>query len=371
MKVIADNSIPFLKGRLEPVAEIEYLPSSDFIPEKVKDADILVVRSIDKCSRKLLQHSRVKLITTATIGYDHIDTTFCESAGINWRNAPGCNASSVAQYILSSLVTLAIRNDTSLKGKTIGIIGVGHVGTQAEKLCRAFGLNVLLNDPPREKQEKRPGTFSDLKTLAAVCDIITLHTPLTREGSFPTYHLANDSFFNSLQKKPWFINSSRGSVHETDAVIRAKKKGLISELVIDCWENEPDISRELLELCSLATPHIAGFSADGKSNATRMCLEVIRDEYGLNLPGLEGITPEAPQEPVIDLDLFPRESRIEHAILHTFNPGNINHLLKEKPEKFEWLRTYYDHPREFKAYTVIHALPKEDKIISGLGFNSL
>ena len=155
MKIVADNTVPFLKGIAEPIAEVKYLTSKEFTPENVQDADILIVRSIDKCTRELLEGSRVKLITSATIGFDHIDTRYCDKAGITWKNSPGCNAVSVAQYVLSGLVTIALRKGEPLQGKTIGIVGVGHVGKEVEKLCSAYGMNVLRNDPPRGEGGER------------------------------------------------------------------------------------------------------------------------------------------------------------------------------------------------------------------------
>lgn len=189
LKIVADNTVPYLKGIAEPFADMVYLNAREFTPEAVRDADALIVRSIDKCTKTLLQGSRVKLIATATIGFDHIDTRYCDEAGITWKNAPGCNAVSVSQYVLASLVALAGRRNEPLEGKTIGIVGVGHVGKEVEKRCAALGLRILRNDPPRAAEEG-PEDFVSLRRIAEEADIITLHTPLTKEGPFATYHLA-------------------------------------------------------------------------------------------------------------------------------------------------------------------------------------
>lgn len=367
MKLIADNTVPFLKGITEPFAETDYISSAEFTPGRVKNADALIVRSIDKCTRRLLEGSSIRLITTATIGFDHIDTRYCAEAGIEWHNAPGCNAMSVAQYVLASLLRVSLRKGEPLQGKTIGIVGVGEVGSRLERLCRTFGMEVLLNDPPRALREK-DGRFVSLDTIAAESDIVSFHTPLTREGTFATYHLAGASFFRQLKKKPWFVNASRGSVHDTEALIAAKKQGLVSELIIDCWENEPSIHEELLRLTAVATPHIAGFSADGKANGTRMCLEAIGKFFGQKIERLPLVVPPAPPEPVIDLDSFGKE-RIAGAVFHSFDPLPIDSLLREQPGRFEWFRSHYDHPREFAAYTVRHATGKEAELLAGLGFN--
>lgn len=366
MKIVADNTVPYLKGIAEPVAEMVYLHSSEFTPRNVRDADALIVRSIDKCTRELLEGSRVRLITTATIGYDHIDIRYCEEAGITWKNAPGCNAASVGQYVISSLIHTALRNGESLRGKTIGIVGVGHVGSIVERLCATLGMRVLRNDPPRAEREGEDG-FVSLDTIAKEADIITLHVPLTQEGRFATYHLADRAFFDKLQRKPWFINSCRGAVHDTRALSLAKQNGQVGELIIDCWENEPDIDRELLNEATIATPHIAGFSADGKANGTRMCLEHIERFFGIKIEKLKEVLPPAPSDPVIDLSLF-KENRPEEAILRCFNPQVIDQALRETPERFEWFRTHYDHPREFPAYQVTNPTPEEALLLHELGF---
>ena len=357
MKIVADNTVPYLKGIAEPIAEVNYLTSKEFTPENVKNADALIVRSIDKCTRELLEGSRVKLITSATIGFDHIDTRYCDEAGIAWKNSPGCNAVSVAQYVFAGLLTIALRKGEPLQGKTIGIVGVGHVGKEVEKLCSAYGMNVLRNDPPRAEAEGEDG-FVPLDTI---------HTPLTKEGRFATRHLAGEDFFRKLQRKPWFVNASRGAVHNTDALLHARKEGKIGELILDCWENEPDINRELLELATIATPHIAGFSADGKANGTRMCLENIEKFFQVKIEKIGEVVPPVPETPVIDLDRFDG-NRIEQAILTGFNPLTVDRALREHPDRFEWFRANYHHPREYGAYTIVHATPEEAGLLRRLGF---
>jgi len=366
MKIIADNTVPYLKGIIEPFAEVEYLSSGQFTASAIKDADVLIVRSVDKCTREILEGSRVKLITTATIGYDHIDTDYCESAGITWKNAPGSNAMSVAQYVLACLVTLSLRTGESLKGKMIGIIGVGHVGKLVEDLCKSWGMNVLLNDPPRADREGEAG-FVSLETIAKEADIITLHTPLTKESLYPTFHLAGEPFIHKLKKKPWLINSCRGAVHDTFALLDGLASGKIGALILDCWENEPDISIELLNKTAIGTPHIAGFSADGKANATRMCLENIGSFFNIVIDKIDEVVPAKPLLPNIDLNNF-SSCRIENAILASFNPLSIDNALRMSPGQFEWFRSHYDHPREFHAYTIENATPDEAAFLIKLGF---
>ena len=366
MRIIADNTIPYLQGIAEPVADVIYLDSKSFTPERVKEADVLIVRSIDKCTPALLEGSQVKLITTATIGFDHIDTRYCEQNGIVWKNAPGCNAASVAQYVLANLVTLSLRTGSPLRGKTIGIVGVGHVGRIVENHCQAMGMRVLRNDPPRAAVEGAEG-FVSLEQIAEEADVITLHVPFTKEGDYPTYHLANTHFLQQLAKQPWLFNSCRGAVHDTEALLAAKRAGKVSELVLDCWENEPTISRELLAMTSMATPHIAGFSADGKANGTRACLQAIEQFFGVHFERLPQVQPPAPQDPLIDLNQW-TTNRIEQAILHTFSPERVDQTLRADPAGFEWQRNHYAHPREFSAYQVLHATAEEAKCLRQLGF---
>jgi erythronate-4-phosphate dehydrogenase len=229
-----------------------------------------------------------------------------------------------------------------------------------------MGMRVLRNDPPRAEQEGEDG-FVSLDTIAKEADIITLHVPLTKEGRLATRHLADHAFFDRLERKPWFINSCRGAVHDTQALLQAKRTGKVSELIIDCWENEPDIDRELLSEATIATPHIAGFSADGKANGTRMCLENIGCFFGIRIEKIKEVIPPAPTNPFIDLGQF-KEHRVEEAILRSFNPEVIDQALRANPHHFERFRAAYDYPREFHAYQAIKADPEEFAVLQKLGF---
>jgi len=262
MKVIIDDKIPYIRGAFEGVAEVVYLPGSKTTAEIAREADAIVTRTRTICNEKMLAGSSVKFIATATIGYDHIDTDYCDSAGIKWTNAPGCNSKSVEQYIASSLMVLAERKGWNLNDKCIGVVGVGNVGSKVARIAEIFGMKVLLNDPPRERAEGSE-KFVSLDIIQNEADVITLHVPLNMKGEDATFHLANPGFFSKLKRKPVLINSCRGEVTETGAVKDALKAGNISAFVCDCWENEPDLDSELLTLTEIATPHIAGYSKDG------------------------------------------------------------------------------------------------------------
>ena len=347
MKVIVDNKIPYIQGVIEELGgdipnEVVYVSGMKFTKEIVRDADALIIRTRTHCNRGLLEGSKVKFIATATIGYDHIDTDYCQEAGITWTNAPGCNSASVAQYIHSTLLLLEKEKGFTLKNKCIGVVGVGNVGSKVCKVALSLGMRVLMNDLPRADKEGA-GQFTDLETIARECDVITFHTPLHKEGMYKTYHLANTAFFNSLKKCPVIINTSRGEVTETSALLSALEKKQIQEAVIDVWENEPDINLELLEKVFIGTPHIAGYSADGKANATRMSLESFCRFFQIN-PAFE-IYPPKPDNQVI------KASTEAEAYLQTYNPERDSKALKTHPELFEQLRGDYPLRREKEAYT--------------------
>ena len=366
MKLVADDKIPYLEGILEQYAEVVCLPGKTISKQDISDADALLVRTRTMCNENLLSGTNVRFIATATIGYDHIDTDYCNKNNIRWINAPGSNASSVMQYVICSLISLSIEKGVDLSEKTIGIIGVGNVGKKVEAICRKFGMHVLLNDPPRAEREE---DFVDLETIAEACDIITFHTPLTTTGLYATFHLGDETFFNRLKKKPVIINTARGEIIDTKSLLNAKQTNRISDLIIDCWENEPAIDRLVMKQAFLSTPHIAGYSADGKANASYSVMHALSEFFQLNM-NLKSICPPDIKENTIDLNAFPNH-RMEHALLATYNPQIDSELLCATPEKFEWFRENYPLRREFCAYTIQNANAEEAGFLSELGFNVL
>ena len=345
MKVVADDKIPYLREALEAMGvEAVYMPGSLIDADAVSDADALIVRTRTRCDATLLEGSRVRFIATATIGYDHIDTDYCATHDICWTNAPGCNAASVCQYIESTLLLLQAEQGVCLSKSTLGIVGVGHVGSLVAAMARTWGMRVLCCDPPRA--ERGEEGFVSLEVIAREADIITLHTPLTREGKYPTYHMADAAFFSALERKPWFINTSRGETVDTEALHHALDKGLIAQCVIDVWEHEPHIDLALLERCYIGTPHIAGYSADGKACATQMALEALQAHFAL--PQVPEIVPPAPHEPEV------KANTREQALIQIYNPHDDSHRLKTQPEAFEWLRGNYPLRREAKGYVFLN-----------------
>lgn len=374
LKIIADDKIPFLKGVMEPYADIIYLPGATITASDIKDADAIFTRTRTHCNEALLKNSSVRLIATATIGFDHIDTTYCEKAGIHWANAPGCNASSVQQYIAALLVTLAYEKHLRLADLTLGVIGVGNVGSKVADAAESLGMRVLRNDPPRAEKEEGSTSFTALDKLLAESDIVTCHTPLTREGAYATYHLASDDFFGQMKPHSVFINSSRGEVADTEALRRAYPKKL-SAFALDTWENEPDIDIDLLNNAFIGTPHIAGYSSDGKANGTAACvhefcrffdLDMLQKWYPENIP-----SPPMNTTILIDGAGKTDEQIFYEAVTHTYPLKDDSDRLKQSPEMFEKLRSHYWVRREFENFTLCikNTNPLVIKGLVELGFN--
>jgi len=372
VRITADDKIPFLKGVLEPYAHVSYLPGSQIDRNTALNSDALLVRTRTKCNSGLLQDTPVRFIGTATIGYDHIDTEFCESRNIKWRNAPGCNSSSVQQYIVSALMHISGENGFILRGKTLGIVGVGNVGSKVAKAAGALGMRVLLNDPPRARREGSEG-FTDLESLLGESDIITLHVPLTMEGEDRTWHMLGRDTFRRIRRGSWLINSSRGEVIAGDALKDALSEELLAGAVVDVWEKEPEIDISLMHMTFIATPHIAGYSADGKANGTSM---VVRDlSHELGFPLTEWYPEEIPSvaEPVftVDCDGKSAEDVARRAVLHTYNIVEDDVRLRFDPSRFEKERETYPVRREFPFYTIQlkDGTPEIEALLRSLGFS--
>ncbi len=354
MKIVCDNKIPFLRGVLEPYADVVYLPGKETTADDLRDADAVITRTRTKCNSTLLEGSRVKVVATATIGFDHIDTSWCESHGIIWKNAPGCNSHSVKQYISSVLCTLAKRFGLELRKMTLGVVGVGNVGSKVADVGRALGMKVLLNDPPRQRAEG-PDAFVSLDRLIAESDIISLHVPLNREGEDATWHLFDGGRISSLRPSQILINSSRGPVVDNDALKAALKSGGLRAAVLDVWEKEPDIDRELLGLLAVATPHIAGYSADGKAAGTAASVRTVAQVLGLPLTQWAPSDVPAPQQALdFTVDASSREELdvVSEAVFHAYDVMDDDAALRAAPQSFEKLRGDYQIRREPSAFTL-------------------
>ena len=361
MRIVIDDKIPFIRGAFEPYAEVVYLPGGKTGAEDVRDADALITRTRTRCDSSLLKDSRVKVIATATIGFDHIDTQWCESAGIWWTNAPGCNSWSVKQYISSVLVREAQKHSLDLSGMTLGVVGVGNVGSKVAVAARSLGMRVLLNDPPRERKEGS-GEFTDLDTLLRESDIVTLHVPLTVGGEDSTYHLFNAARLASMRADQILINSSRGPVVDNAALKACLQRGGLRGAVLDVWEGEPSPDPELVRMLDFGTPHIAGYSADGKANGTAMSIRAVSSKFCLPLSAWSCKEIPAPTHGahcgedaldfVLDADGRADSEVLSEAVLHAYDVAVDSDALRSDLSSFEALRGDYPVRREPSAYTV-------------------
>ena len=352
MRIVADDKIPFLRGALDSFADMVYLPGKDITRDVVKNADALLIRTRTKCTGSLLKGSTVSFIGTATIGYDHIDTQYCDINQIKWTNAPGCNSSSVAQYIVTALLKISSEFRFDLKDKTLGIIGVGNVGSKVEKAARALGMNVLLNDPPRARREG-DSNFHSLSTILFQSDIITAHVPLNVVGEDCTYHFLNEKSFKKMNKGAWFLNTSRGEIAKTTALKMAIGSGRLAGLILDVWENEPDIDLELLDKAYIATPHIAGYSSDGKANGTAFVVNSLCEYFKLPVKNWYPPNVPSPVYPEILINGVDKSDQevIREAVFHSYDISQDDTKLRFAPSDFEKQRGDYPLRREFPSYT--------------------
>ena len=340
IKIVADSAVPFLEGVFEPYAEVKYMGGSDIGPDDVRDADSLIIRTRTKCDAALLDGSRVKFIATATIGTDHIDFPYCDAHGITVRNAPGCNAGRVMEYVFSALYGLASRKAISLEGDTIGIIGVGHVGSLIERMGLSLGFKILKCDPPRAEAEG-PFGFCDLDYLLQNSQIVTMHTPLNET----TRGMADRHFFSMMRPGAFFINASRGEVVCDDALKEAIPK--LGPVIIDTWNHEPDIDLELMDMVAIATPHIAGYSYQGKQNGTAAAVRAVAHYFGIQ--SLYEFFPKTdlPENEAVKLDLKGlNQGEIAAVLQYNYPIFTDDFMLRVAPEDFDKLRAEYKYRRE-------------------------
>lgn len=340
MKIVADIDVPFLKGVFEPYAEVTYKKGSEISHDDVVDADALIVRTRTRCDAALLDGTKVSMVATATIGMDHIDLDYCASRGIYVANAEGCNAGGVMQYVFSALYGIAARKGIKIDGSTIGIVGVGNVGRRIETMADYLGFNVLRCDPPRAEREGSEG-FCSLEHLLENSQIVTLHVPLDNT----TRGMANPAFFTLMQPGAIFINASRGEVVDEDALLEARPK--LGAIVIDTWNNEPDVNEDLIDAVDIATPHIAGYSYQGKLNGTSMAVRAVAAHFGI--AGLMDFVPvdDVPEHQPVHLDLKGKNhGEIAAVLQYNYPIFTDDFRFRMEPHKFETLRSDYQYRRE-------------------------
>lgn len=341
MKIVVDEAIPFIDGVFEPYAEVVYRKGASICREDLVDAEALVVRTRTKCDASLLDGTSVKIIASATIGTDHIDSSYCTKHGIFVQNAPGCNAGGVMNYVISALYGVASRKGIGLDGLSFGIVGVGNVGSRVEAAARLLGFNVLLCDPPRAEVE---GTaqFCSLDELLELSDIVSLHLPLDET----TAGLAGEDFFRKMKAGAFFINSCRGEVVDDEAFKAAVPK--LGASVVDTWNNEPDIDRELLSMVDIATPHIAGYSYQGKQKGTAAVVRAVARFF--EIEELFEFYPSCDLEELsaVHLDVSGRtQGEIASVIQYNYPIFTDDFLLRTNPDSFESIRSEYQYRKEF------------------------
>ncbi len=380
MKIAADQNIPFVKECFSSIGDVTLIGGRQMTAELVKDADILLVRSITKVNAELLEGSAVKFVATATIGTEHIDQNYLGRQGIGFASAPGSNAMSVADYITAALLALGKKKQIQLEGRSIGIVGVGNVGSRVETKCRALGMKVILNDPPLQRQTG-DAKYRPLEEVYD-CDFVTMHTPLTKDGPDATYHLANEKFFASLKDGTVFINSSRGRVQDELALKKAMQSGKLSGVVLDVWETEPQVDPWLLRNVDLSTPHIAGYSYDGKVAGMMMIYNAACEYFGLKATKTAADFLPEPDVPELVLpaghlhqpDEFVIQDVVQQVYVINRDDFNMREILlqpeDERPVWFDGLRKSYPVRREFHNTKVL--LPDAEstlaKKLAGIGF---
>ena len=331
MRVVIDSAIPYIRGVLEPFADVVYLPSEKIDRASVKECDALVIRTRTKCNKALLDGSKVRFIATATIGTDHIDIPYCLSQRIILASAGGCNARGVLQWVASALKYICHSDGRSPQGYCLGVVGVGNVGSLVADYAAKWGFKVMKCDPPRAKREK-DGDYYPIEELARRCDIITLHTPLDDT----THHLVDSKLLDVMGADTTIINASRGPVVDNSEIVKRSNR-----YIFDVWEGEPNIPADVLRGATLATPHIAGYSKQGKANATTMVIRALSSYFGFPLMTWS----PADVEPTTPRDISWQE--LCDTIDDYCPIGRQTELLKAQPESFETMRNNYDYRNEY------------------------
>ena len=349
MKIVVDENMPLAEALFAEFGEVVRVPGRTMTAEQLADADILLVRSVTKVNAALLsQATNLKFVGTATIGTDHIDKAVLAEKGINFTSAPGCNKVSVGEYIISALLVMAEKYQFSLSGLSLGIIGAGNTGTAVAERASALGIEVKLCDPLKE-QAGDPRSFVSYDE-ALQCDLISFHVPLSREGEHATFHLLDKKHIQALRSEQILLNASRGEVWDNQAMLLRQQSAEPLRLVMDVWENEPDILHELVPYTDIATPHIAGYSLEGKYRGTYMLYEAFCQQFGyaatkqlkqllpvadINALTLNANTDEAVLKKLIHLvyDVRRDDARFRHQI---GLPGRFDEMRKKYPERREW-----------------------------------
>jgi erythronate-4-phosphate dehydrogenase len=379
MNIVCAASVLHAREAFAPFGTVRILPDRDIRREHLRDAEALIVRSKTRVDRDLLEGTPVEFVATATAGADHFDVPWLNEAGVAWTASPGCNANAVAEYILTAIALLAQTRADLLAGKTLGIVGVGQVGSRVARKAPLLGLRILRNDPPLALQTGSPD-YLPLDAVLAAADILTLHTPLEDTGPCPTRHLADCRLFDRLPPGAWFLNAARGEVVDSDSLQCALDHHLLAACVLDVWEREPELPRPLFDAVDFLTPHIAGYSLEGLLNGTLHCHRELA-HYLETEPAWAPDPRQLPAAPVLTLDAvhradeetlaellaaacpLPADDRAWRAEMNTPDPVELR-------RRFDRFRQSRSTRREFSAIRVHldHASPALLETAAALGF---
>jgi erythronate-4-phosphate dehydrogenase len=373
MKVVADENIALVRDAFAGFGEIVTVPGRNITRELLEDATILLVRSVTQVNRELIEGTSIKFVASATIGVDHIDLKYLHENSIGFAYAPGSNAISVAEYVISALFYIYGKKKHSLQGLTLGIVGVGNIGSHLYHHAESLGIKCLLCDPPKKRLTGND-IYMPLDHLIANADVLTFHVPLITDGEDATYHMVNHEFIAKLRKNVLLINTSRGRVFD-EKVVRAERDKF-GGLVLDVWENEPSISIETLKACDIGTPHIAGYSFEGKLRGTQMIYDAACAFFFLKpiwkIP--EAYMCDGGVEIDVSTSTFPLRDAIHGAYTIQKDSEKLNEISKmNKPEQapyFDELRKTYPRRREFTYYKILCAKEqlRELSVLSDIGF---
>lgn len=370
MKIVIDRDIPFIQDVFENYFdEVIYAPAADITPHLLKGASALVVRTRTYCNEELLQGSGLRFIATATVGTDHIDLNYCRAKGIEVFSAQGCNKGAVLQWVLASLTFASHHFGLPLQGRTLGVVGYGNIGRLVERAASAMGMYTMVCDPIVAENEGR-NNFVSLHEIAQNSDFITFHVPLTFAGPHHTFNMADEAFFSRVKPDAFILNSSRGGVMDENTLIQLFARGKILGTAIDVWYGEPIILDSLLQNSIVATPHIAGYSIEGKVNATRMVVNAIAHFFQLSISGWQPASGSLLQPVELDLNNFRDNNRLNlnALIARIYDVGSETKELKAKPNSFEKIRNSYSYRRENSGYLVRNCSESEKQLIEALGF---
>lgn len=374
MKILVDENMPYVEPLFGNLGEIIPVNGRTLTAEQVRDADVLLVRSVTQVNAELLSgNNKLKFVGSATIGTDHVDLAYLAERHIPFSNAPGCNAIAVGEFAFIAMLELAERFDSPLKGKVVGIIGAGNTGSATAKCLEAYGVKVLLNDPIKAA-EGDPRSFVSLDTIMAQADIISLHVPITRSGEHKTLHLFDESRLTSLKPNTWLLNCCRGDVIDNKALIKVKRQRDDLKLVLDVWEGEPYPMPELVSLAEFATPHIAGYSLEGKARGTFMLYQALCQQ--LHIPVTKSLTALLPAFNIkgVELAVIPNEKALLQLARFVYDLRDDDRVFRNSflnANGFDTMRKNHRHRREFSALALAYDSQLEVDWLSNLGFSGV